>query len=39
MVEEEIQVLKFDGQKLTDEGVKLKVEGGPAAFGGRPNAR
>jgi DNA-binding beta-propeller fold protein YncE len=39
MVEEEIQVLKFDGQKLSDEGVKLKVEGGPAAFGGRPHAR
>jgi DNA-binding beta-propeller fold protein YncE len=39
MVEEEIQVLKFDGQKLTDEGVRLKVEGGPAAFGGRPHAR
>jgi DNA-binding beta-propeller fold protein YncE len=39
MVEEEIQVLRFDGQKLADDGVKLKVEGGPAAFGGRPHAR
>ncbi len=39
MVEEEIQVLKFDGQKLTDDGVRLKVDGGPAAFGGRPHAR
>lgn len=39
MVEEEVQVLKFDGQKLSDEGLRLKVEGGPAAFGGRPHAR
>jgi DNA-binding beta-propeller fold protein YncE len=36
MVEEEVQVLKFDGQKLTDDGLRLKVEGGPAAFGGKP---
>jgi DNA-binding beta-propeller fold protein YncE len=39
MVEEEVQVLKFDGAKLSDEGVRLKFEGGPAAFGLRPHAR
>jgi DNA-binding beta-propeller fold protein YncE len=39
MVEEEAQVLKFDGVKLTDEGVRLKFEGGPASFGVRPHAR
>jgi DNA-binding beta-propeller fold protein YncE len=39
MVEEEAQVLKFDGAKLTDEGVRLKFEGGTASFGTRPHAR
>jgi DNA-binding beta-propeller fold protein YncE len=39
MVEEEVQVLKFDGAKLSDEGVRLKFEGGAASFGLKPHAR
>ena len=39
MVEEEVQVLKFDGTKLLDDGVRLKFEGGPAAFGIKLHAR
>ncbi|MGL4240633.1 MAG: lactonase family protein [Beijerinckiaceae bacterium] len=39
MVEEEAQVLSFDGSKLSDGGVRLKFEGGPASFGWRPHAR
>jgi DNA-binding beta-propeller fold protein YncE len=32
MVEREIQVLAFDGQRLTDTGTRIRVEGGPSAI-------
>jgi hypothetical protein len=31
-VEKEIQVMKLDGDKLTDTGQRIKTDGGPVAI-------
>ena len=31
MVEKELQVLRLDGDRLTDSGQRIKVKGGPSA--------